>query len=411
MQPIKDAAKTSLDYLKVFLKWIIVSVIVGLIGGIIGALFHKSIDFVTKIRTENSWLIFLLPVGGIIITVIYRLFKSKGNIDTNRVIEATKEERDVPFIMVPLIFAGTVITHLLGGSAGREGAALQLGGGLGYNIGRAFKLSKKDLQTIVMSGMSGVFAALFGTPLAAAIFAMEVAKVGTLRYTSLVPCVISSMVSYGVAVKFGVSPVRFSNVAVQSLSLQLVVKVIILALLCALVSIIFCVAIKKCEHVTEKLMPNGYLRTTICALVIILLTLVAGTYDYNGAGMNVIEKAISGNARPEAFILKIIFTVITISAGFKGGEIVPTFFIGSTFGCVMGGLLGLNPGFSAAIGFVALFCGVTNCPVASVLLAIEVFGGDAALIFAVACGISYMMSGKFSLYKSQEFIYPKLDTK
>ena len=216
------------------------------------------------------------------------------------------------------------------------------------------------------------------------------------------------MVSYGLSVKLGFSPVRFSGIAAQSLSVQLVTEVIVLALLCAVVSIIFCVAIKKCEHITEKLMPNRYLRTVLCAAAIILLTLITGTYDYNGAGMNVIERAISGSARPEAFILKIIFTVITISAGFKGGEIVPTFFIGSTFGCVMGGLLGLQPGFGAAIGFVALFCGVTNCPIASVLLAIEVFGGESALLFAVACGISYMMSGYFGLYKSQKIVYSKL---
>ena len=401
--------KSSLNYLKVFLKWLALSVVIGFIGGLLGTAFPKNIDYVTEVRGENSWLIFLLPVGGLVITSVYRLFKSKGNIDTNRVLEAAGKDKNVPFIMVPLIFVSTVITHLLGGSAGREGAALQLGGGIGYNIGRVFKLNKKDMHIIVMSGMSSVFAALFGTPLTAAFFALEVTNVGVLHYVALVPCVIASLVSNSVALYFGISPVKFADVAFQAISFEVMAKVILLAILCALVSILFCYAIKKCEHAMEKLIPNRYLRTVTGAAIIILLTLVIGTYDYNGAGMDVITRAITGEARPEAFILKIIFTAITISAGFKGGEIVPAFFIGSTFGCTAGGLLGLQPGFGAAIGFVALFCGVVNCPIASVMLAIEVFGAEYALIFAEVCGISYMMSGYFGLYKSQKIVYSKLD--
>ena len=185
----------------------------------------------------------------------------------------------------------------------------------------------------------------------------------------------------------------------------------IFAILCALVSILFCPSIKYFTNLSKKRIPNSYLRAFLGGCLIVVLTILVRTTDYNGAGMDVISRAMEGIAKPEAFLLKIIFTVITISAGFKGGEIVPTFFIGSTFGCVVGGLLGLEPSFGAAIGFVALFCGVVNCPIASILLALEVFGSKSILIFAIVCGVSYMMSGYYGLYSSQKIMYSKLEAK
>lgn len=409
MNSLKITLQSSLNYLKVLLKWIIISAIVGFLGGVFGSVFHESIDIATHFRQANPWIIFLLPLGGILIAGLYYAFKSKGKIDTNRVIESARDDERVPLIMAPLIFISTTITHLLGGSAGREGAALQLGGSIGYNVGKVLRLKKNDLHIIVMTGMSAVFAALFGTPLTAAFFAIEVISVGVMHYAALVPCVISSVVAYEIAMLFGIKPVSFSGIVFSSISPLSVLQVIMLAALCALVSILFCQSIKKCEHYAEKLLKNRFLRAAAGGAVIILLTLVFRTYDYNGAGMEVITKAISGYARYEAFLLKIIFTAITISAGFKGGEIVPAFFIGSTFGCVAGSILGLDPTFGAAIGFVALFCGVVNCPVASLMLSVEVFGGQGILLFAIACAVSFMMSGNFGLYKSQKILYSKLD--
>lgn len=404
-----NLVKNASDYIKVLLKWLAVGAVVGAVGGVIGSVFHESIDYVTALREKNSFLIYFLPVGGLVIALIYSLFKSKGKIDTNRVIESVGKDGSVPLVMAPLIFISTVITHMLGGSAGREGAALQLGGSIGYNIGKTLKFNKNDMHIIVMSGMSGVFAALFGTPLTASFFALEVANVGVMHYMAFVPCIISAVVAYKIALMFGISPVHFDIVQFPEITSVIIIKVLILAVLCALVSILFCFAIKKCEHISEKFLPNKYTRAFVGGVIIVVLTLALGTYDYNGAGMNIITRAISGEARPEAFILKILFTAITISAGFKGGEIVPTFFIGSTFGCVAGALIGLDSGFSAAVGFVALFCGVVNCPVSSVMLALEVFGSEGILIFSIACGVSYMMSGYFGLYKSQKIVYSKLD--
>lgn len=409
MISLKALLKPPFEYIKVLLKWLIIAAIVGTIGGVLGSIFHISIDYVTEFRGNHWWIVLLLPVGGLLIAVMYALSGKKGKINTDRVIESARDDETVPLVMAPLIFISTCITHLLGGSAGREGAALQLGGSIGYNLGRIFRLSKKDMHIVVMSGMSAVFAALFGTPLTAAFFALEVTSVGVIHYAGLIPCLISSIAAYKIAGSFGLHPVHFDTVVMEALTASVLIKAIILAILCAVVSILFCTAIKKCEHYMDELIPNSYIRAAAGGVLIAGLTFALGTFDYNGAGMDVITRALNGEARYEAFILKILFTAITIAAGFKGGEIVPAFFIGSTFGCIAGGLLGLNPGFGAALGFVALFCGVVNCPIASTILALEVFGAEPILIMATVCGVSYMMSGYFGLYKSQKIIYSKLD--
>lgn len=408
METLKQNSKRMGEYILTFIKWLLIASVVGIVGGGVGSAFHLSVDYVTELRHEHGWLLFLLPVGGVVICAMYHLFRAKGSIDTNRVLDSVRGGEKVPLVMVPLIFVSTVITHMLGGSAGREGAALQLGGGIGYNFGKLVRLKENDMHIIVMAGMSSVFAALFGTPLTAAVFSLEVVNVGVFHYAGMLPCIIAAVVAFNVASMLGIAPVRFEGIAFDALALPSALRVIALAVLCALVSILFCVAIKKCEHTMEKLLPNPYVRTVVGAALIVVLTLVLGTTDYNGAGMNIITDAIGGNAKPEAFLLKIIFTAITISALFKGGEIVPAFFVGSTFGCVAGALLGLEPSFGAAIGFVALFCGVVNCPLASLLLALEVFGAEAIVYFAIACAVSYMMSGYFGLYKSQKFVYSKL---
>lgn len=406
---IKLNLKGLLKYVEAFFKWIIISILVGVAGGVLGSVFHKSIDFVTELRIQNSFLIYILPVGGLFIAVIYYLFSSKGRIDTNRVIESVRKDKDIPIVMLPLIFISTVVTHMLGGSAGREGAALQLGGSVGYNTGKLLKLRKNDMHIIVMSGMSSVFAALFGTPLTAAIFSLEVTSVGTFHYAGLLPCVISSVTAAQIAEKFSLHPVQFRGIEFGSVSGKLILQVIFVAVICAVVSILFCMTIKKSEHLMDKLLKNSFLRAFAGGLIIVILTIVAGNRDYNGAGMDVIERAMSGEAVPWAFLLKILFTAITISAGFKGGEIVPAFFIGSTLGCVTAPLVGLSPVLGAAIGFVALFCGVVNCPIASIMLSLEVFGDDGILLFALASAVSYMMSGYFGLYDSQKILYSKID--
>ena len=310
--------------------------------------------------------------------------------------------------MAPLIFLGTVLTHLTGGSAGREGAALQLGGSIGAKSGELLKLDEKDSSLVIMCGMSAVFAALFGTPLTATFFAMEVISVGVIYYVGLVPCIASSLIAYKISLLAGLAPTKFNITGIPRLSLVSVTQIAALAALCAVISILLCMVMEFSHSRFQMYLPNTYLRIAVGGVVIIALTLLVGTRDYNGAGVDVIVAALEkGKAHPEAFALKMLFTAITINTGFKGGEIVPTFFIGATFGCTAAGFLGLDPSFGAAIGLVALFCGVVNCPVASILLSYELFGGSGLVLFAVACGVSYMLSGYYGLYSSQKIMYSK----
>lgn len=408
MKSVKTIIKDPWEYVKSFGKWILCAVVVGIFGGVVGSLFHMCVDYVTHVRMENNWLLYLLPVGGVLIFLLYGIFKKLGALDTDRVLTSVSKDKDVPFVMAPLIFISASISHLLGASVGREGAALQLGGAIGYRFAKALKMSKESVHTIVRAGMSAVFSALFGTPLAAAVFALEVVSVGALPYGAMVPCFLSSATAFLVSTSMGVAPVRFLDIVFPAVSANVLLQVLALAVLCAVISILFCVAIEQSKKGANKLLPNPYLRGFVGGAVILLLTILLRTHDYNGTGMNVISKALSGDARYEAFLLKIIFTAVSIAAGFKGGEIVPAFFIGATFGCAFGSLLGLGAQVGAAIGFVSVFCGAVNCPVASILLGIEVFGAEGALPIALACSVSFMLSGRYSLYHSQSFLYSKL---
>ncbi len=390
------------DYIKYILKWICLGALIGALGGIVGSVFHKCLDYVTEIRQHNTTIIYFLPLAGIVIAAMYKPFSQRGNIDTKRVFQSVKENRDVPLVMMPLIFVGSAISHLFGASMGREGAALQLGGSLGYNMGSALKQTESDRKIMVSAGMSSVFSALFGTPLAAAIFSLEVTGGVRLRRNALLPGFIASIAAFLVSQLMGVAPVRLDMPQISGYTLMLVLKALILAALCAVVCIVFAVAIHKTEHFAKKCVPSGIVRGFAGGLLVVVLTVLVKTNDYNGAGMDVIIRAISGDARYEAFALKILFTAISIAAGFKGGEIVPTFFIGATFGCAIGGLIGLDPALGAAIGFVALFSGMTKCPIAAFLLGIEVFGSGSAGIFILPVVITWLLSGKFGLYNDND---------
>ena len=405
MEATKRNFKRAWNYLFTLLKWVVIAAVTGTVGGLVGTAFHLSVEKVTQLREAHGWLLFLLPVGGLLIAGMYKLAKLESA-GTDVVIDAVRSKHSVPILLAPLIFVSTVITHLCGGSAGREGAALQLGGSIGAQVGRIFHLDEKDMHLVTLCGMSGVFSALFGTPLTATVFALEVISVGVVYYSGIVPCLVSALIAYGISLLFHLEPVRFSLGAIPDYSFASVGKVVAMAAACAALSIAFCLLMTFTHKGAEKLFKNTFLRAAVGGALIIGLSLLF-PHDYNGAGMPIIEQAIGGTALPYAFLLKILFTAITIGFGFKGGEIVPTFFIGATFGCTIGGLLGLPTGFSAAIGLVALFCGVVNCPIASIFLSIELFGIGGLLYFAVACAFSFALSGYFGLYSSQKIIYSK----
>lgn len=405
MERLKERVAHIGQYAVTLLKWMVLGGVIGLVGGIIGSLFHIGVDTATQVRLAHSWVLYLMPVGGLAIVGLYRLTKTEGK-GTNDVIASVHFGEQVPGLLVPVIFVSTVITHLCGGSAGREGAALQIGGGIGYQAGRLLRLGEKDLPLATLCGMSGVFAALFGTPLTATVFALEVISVGVLYYAGLVPCLTAALTGYLVSVFMGVPPTRFT-VTVPGLEVRTMLLVMVLALLCAVVSILFCRGLHGVERLLKRTLKNPYLRMAAGAAVLIGLTLLTNG-DYNGAGMEVISRAIAGQADPWAWVWKLLFTAITIGCGFKGGEVVPSFFVGAAFGCVAAGWLGLPAGFGAAMGLVSVFCGAVNCPLASIILSVELFGSGDLLYFAMACSISYLISGYCGLYSSQTILYSKL---
>lgn len=405
MERLKERVAHIGQYAVTLLKWMVLGGVIGLVGGIIGSLFHIGVDTATQARLAHPWVLYLMPVGGLAIVGLYRLTKTEGK-GTNDIIASVHFGEQVPGLLVPVIFVSTVITHLCGGSAGREGAALQIGGGIGYQAGRLLRLGEKDLPLATLCGMSGVFAALFGTPLTATVFALEVISVGVLYYAGLVPCLTAALTGYLVSVLMGVPPTRFT-VTVPGLEVRTMLLVIVLALLCAVVSILFCRGLHGVEHLLKRTLKNPYLRVAVGAAVLIGLTLLTNG-DYNGAGMEVIGRAIAGQADPWAWVWKLLFTAITIGCGFKGGEVVPSFFVGAAFGCVAAGWLGLPAGFGAAMGLVSVFCGAVNCPLASIILSVELFGSGDLLYFAMACSISYLISGYCGLYSSQTILYSKL---
>lgn len=405
----KEELKRVSNYAVTFLKWLLLSIVIAAVCGGIGCLFHMLIEKATSLREEYDFIIYFLPLGGVVIVALYHLLKQEKIDGTNYVIRSIRKDGAIPFTMAPGIMIGTVLTHFFGGSAGREGAALQLGGSLGSSLGKLFRLDEKDMQVVVLCGMSAVFTALFGTPLTAVIFVLEVVSVGMIYYSAIVPCVFSSVLAYFLTRLLGIHPISYTLKLVPEIEAVSLLQTMGLGIVFALASILLCLSFSKGHELIHKLIKNDYIRIAAGGAAVVLLTLLVGSRDYNGAGMGVVDNAIlNGTARPEAFILKILFTVITLGSGFKGGEIVPTFFVGATLGCTVAPLIGMDPGFGAALGLVGVFCGATNAPLASIMLSIELFGVQGLPYFALICSICFMLSGYFSLYKSQIIVYDKL---
>lgn len=394
-------------YVKTFLKWALLGALMGVIGGLLGAGFHHALHFVTHVRGEHTWLIFLLPVGGVLTVALYRLLKMQGNRGTNEIIDATLDGHPVSPMVAPSIFLATAMTHLFGGSAGREGAALQLGGSTASMLAKLFRLKENERRVMVMAGMSAVFAGLFGTPLTATLFCMEFESVGTLFTPALLPCYLAAFIASRVSGLLGVHAETYLLETAHALTIGNCWKFLVLAVLVSCLGIAMCALFHKAEHMAAHHLPNPYVRIIVGGAVVMVLTLLVGDHRFNGAGMDMALKAVGGEADWYSFLMKMIFTAVTLSAGFKGGEIVPTFCIGATFGCVLGGLLGLDPGIAAALGLVGLFCCATNSPLASIVLSIEMFGGANLYLFALVCVICFVLSGNSGLYASQIIEFSK----
>lgn len=391
-----------------FLKWILLSFLTGIIGGLVGTAFRVAVLYCNRFFDSHMWRVFLLPLSGILIVFLYHAAGFSNPLGTNRIIRSVRNEDKVPPVMAPLIFAATVLTHLFGGSAGREGAALQIGGSIGYAVGNAAKLRPRDRSIAVLAGMAAVFSALFGIPVTSVIFALEVISVGIIHYSGLVPCLVSSFTAYLLSGWIRPFEPLGKHIDFPAFDIPMLLRCALVGLCCAGLSIVFVLSLDGARGFFKRIIKNPYVRIAAGACIIIILTMIFSSGRYNGSGMPVIREALLGHGNWYDFLVKILFTAVTLGVGFKGGEIVPTFFIGAGMGCAAAGLIGLDPSIGAAMGMCGTFCGAVNCPLASLVLGIELFGGGGLPYFAVCCFVSYVMSGYFGLYESQKIVYSKL---
>ena len=407
----KDCLMPSWTYLKTLMKWIFVSCCVGITAGGAGILFHAGLGIVENIFLKNNILVFLLPFLGLVIVWLYKLSHMENHRGTDGIFETVRHGEKVSVFLAPLIFVSTILTHLGGGSAGREGAALQIGGSLGAFIGKTLRLNDNDLKIITLCGMSATFCGLFGTPLTAALFCLEVINVGVFYYSALVPVILSSYTAYFMLKGLNISPTILTIAQPPGdFHITMTFKVAVMGILAAGISIVWCILSEKSGELIKEKLSNSYVRVFVCGALVVAFTVLSACNAYNGAGMNLVIKAVSGEKIFFfAFAIKMLMTILTLKGGFKGGEIVPTFAIGALFGSAIAPLLGLSPSFAAAVGMVAVFCGSVNCPISSMALSIEMFGSENLLYFALACSLSYMISGKYSLYSSQKIVFSKLE--
>ncbi len=410
-----DFAILHISYFWTILRWTLYALFTGVVCGVIGVGFDKLLEFAADTFGRSPWLVILLPAAGLVIAGLYKLCRVDRDNGFEMVLESVKKKEKVPYLCAPLVFLCTGITNLFGGSSGREGAALQIGGTVGTFFGRALRFPAKETNIMALCGMAALFSAVFGTPVTAAVLSVEIVSMDSVYYMAFFPCILSALIAFQISVLCGITPTpkRFGTVAIPEFDALNVIRVLGAALIFSVAIILFVSAVKYSGRLFSRLLKSPFLRIAASGLLLALLTggvyLATGQLDYNGAGMTQAVAAVSGTARPEAFLLKILFTALTLGAGFKGGKIVPAFFVGATLGCTVAPILGLDAGFCAALGMIALFSGMDNCPLAAIALSVELFGhnfgAEGFIYFAVVCGASYMLTGYFSLYAGRAHVY------
>lgn len=383
------------------LKWLVISLFVGALAGSASAIFLIALDHTTQLREMNQWLIWLLPLGGLVIGLTYYYLGSdvvKGN---NQLIdEFHKPERIIPLKMAPLVLFGTLATHLFGGSAGREGTAVQMGGAIADQFTRLFKLKKRDRRTIIITGISAGFASVFGTPLAGAVFAIEVLTIGRIRYEAILPSFLTAMVANYACQLWPLGHTHYAITSVPTMNLPMLLLTILAGIIFGLSALLFS---KSAEYWSKLFGKIKYppMRPVIGGAILAVIIWSTGAFKYTGLGVPVIVDAFTTQQEPYVFLLKILFTTFTLSAGFKGGEVTPLFFVGATLGSALSLVMPLPVSLLAGMGFVAVFAGATNTPIACILMGIELFGAQGAAYIAIACIMAYAFSGHTGIYQSQ----------
>lgn len=388
--------------IKKYALWVLLGIMSGVVCGGIGVLFSKAVGFVTELRQNNGWLLYLLPAGGLLSVAIYKLCRVK-NIGTTNVFDCVRTEQSLPYFLAPAVFCGTAISHLFGASAGREGAALQIGGGVANMLARLLHLDEDSRHATVMCGMAALFSAVFGTPLAACVFVIEVILT-RLCLSAAIPVLISSITAFIVSTLLGVHPERFNVGALPHFSFSLVWKTAVITAACVIAAFVFCKGLNLGKAFAKRVFKNEFLRIVTGGVIVVALTLLVGSRDYNGGGVDIIERVFEGSVKYEAFALKILFTVICVSCGYKGGEIIPTLFIGATLGGALASVLALPIGVGAAVGMAVLFCAATKCPMATILLCCEMFGFNCALLIIPVVIISFLAARYQGLYSNSKDI-------
>lgn len=403
----RSETKTALNKnILYFIRWTAISIVMGTVCGLIGTAFGYGVIYAQRLFKTHSFMLYLMPVAGVLIVLLHQMFHELGNRGTNLILESISSDERIPMATLPCIFISTILSQAVGASAGKEGAALQIGGCIGNYFGDVFHMDERDKKVMIMSGMSGCFGAIFGTPLAAAMFGIEVISIGVAYYAALVPCVFASFIGAQISGALGLHGESFQILHIPEFSLVPALYTVGLGLACALLSVCFCILLHETQHLYKNKIGDVYVRILVAAGLSIALALIFGR-DYCGAGFNLVEKAVDGESAYLGFLLKMIFTAVALGGGFKGGEIVPTLAVGASFGCTFGLLTGFEPSLCAAAGMLATFVGVTNCPIATMFLGFELFGFEAMPYFAVAVAISFTLSGYYGLYSGQKFTYSK----
>ncbi|GIP21571.1 voltage-gated chloride channel protein [Paenibacillus sp. J22TS3] len=390
--------------LVVFLmKWILIAGMVGILAGSASALFLAGLELATDSRMSHPWLLYLLPVGGAFMSYLYYKYGKNAGKGNNLILEAIHHGKEtIPLRMAPLVLGGTILTHLFGGSAGREGTAIQMGGSLAARLGRLLRLDAADTRIILMCGISGGFGSVFGTPLAGTVFALEVLAIGMMRYEALLPCFIAGFVGSVVTDAWGIHHVHFNIGSVPALSWLVLLKVLIASIAFGLTALLFSTLTHWVKKVYVQWIKHPAMRSFVGGLVIILLVFIFGSRDYLGLGIPLIEQAFGGQVPDFAFLAKLLFTALTLGAGFLGGEVTPLFVIGATLGSTLGAVFHEPFGFFAALGFIAVFSGAANTPLACFVMGIELFGSGASVYMLLACIVAYLFSGHTGIYTSQQ---------